>query len=479
MSGPDGHEWSAARFDEETVGLAGVLARRGHGRRSRIVIALEPTAPAVVTFVSILRAGACVVPADPDATAGQAREIASASGADLVICESEDDERWGGLPTMTPADLRERWRAAGEPVDQAIVDQAAADDLGLIAFTSGTTGTRKAVPMTTGQLLVGTQALVDAWQWAPADVLLSALPLFHVHGLIVAVAASFTAGGRLVLEHPFDPQRVIADCLAHEVTMVFGVPTMWWRLDRTGVLDQLRGLRLAVSGSAPLAPELFDRVALALRAPPVERYGMTETLIIASNPVGGPRKAGSVGLPLPGVALRLSADGVVEVAGPTVMNGYLNRPPGEGFTPDGWFRTGDIGTIDDDGYLFLRGRASDLIITGGHNVHPAEVEPILASVPGVAEVAVAGLPDERWGEVVAAFVVLDPQLATDPQSPERVIADLRDAADEHLAPSQRPRVWETVARLPRNAMGKIERGVLVDEHVANGRTEATDGAPRE
>lgn len=459
---PDGHEWNRARFEQVTAGLATDLATAGHGPGSRIVMALPTNASAIVTFVSILRAGACVVACDPDATATQAAEIVAVTGPDLIISDDVADLRWTPVPVRTPGELRAAWQAAGEPVDRGKLDRSPAEDLGLICLTSGTTGVRKAVPMTMGQLLAGMRSLVDAWQWTKRDVLLSALPLHHVHGLVVAVGGSLTAGGELVLEGSFDPQLVAQDAADYCATMIFGVPTMWWRLERDGVLKHLPELRLAVSGSAPLDPPLFSRLSTALAAAPVERYGMTETLILTSNPVDGPRKPGSVGLPLPGVQLRVAADGVVEVRGDTVMAGYLNRPAGEGFTADGWFRTGDIGEFDSDGYLFLRGRSSDLIITGGHNVHPAEVESTLAQPPtvvGVAELAVAGLPDEQWGQVVVGFVVLDSDVAADPLRTATALAEMRSRADT-MSPHQRPRRWVIVDSLPRNAMGKVVRAAL-------------------
>lgn len=461
---PEGHEWSRARFEHVTAGLATDLATAGHGPGSRIVMALPTTAAAVVTFVSILRAGACVVACDPNATATQAAEIVAVTGPDLIISDDVADLRWTPVPVRTPGELRAAWQTAGEPVDRTLLDRSPADDLGLICLTSGTTGVRKAVPMTMGQLLAGMRSVVEAWQWTDRDVLLSALPLHHVHGLVVGVGSSLTAGGELVLEGTFDPQLIAKDAAGYRATMIFGVPTMWWRLERDGVLEHLAPLRLAVSGSAPLVPALFARLAIALGAAPVERYGMTETLILTSNPVDGPRKPGSVGLPMPGVDLRIAADGVTEVRGETVMVGYLNRPAGEGFTADGWFRTGDIGEFDSDGYLFLRGRVSDLIITGGHNVHPAEVESVLTQPPtvvGVIELAVAGLPDEQWGQVVVGFVVLDSDAVADPARAATALTELRSRA-EAMSPHQRPRRWVAVDSLPRNAMGKVVRAALAE-----------------
>ena len=465
---PDGHQWSRARFEQLTAGLATDLLAAGYGPGRRVVVALPATAAAVVTLVSILRAGACVVPCDPRATVAQADEIVAVVNPDLVISEDAADARWSDTSMATPAQLRRRWQSAGEPVDRGKLDRSASDDLGLICLTSGTTGSSKAVPMTMGQLLAGMRSLVEIWDWTEQDVLISALPLHHVHGLVVAVGGSLTASSQLVLEASFDPQLVARDAIDCGATMIFGVPTMWWRLERDGVVGRMPRLRLAVSGSAPLDPALFARLTAALGSPPVERYGMTETLILTSNPIDGPRKPGSVGLSLPGMKLRVADDGVIEVRGDTVMSGYLNRPEGEGFTDDGWFRTGDLGEFDSDGYLFLRGRASDLIISGGHNVHPAEVEAALASVPGIAELAVAGLPDEQWGQVVAAFVVLGPAVAADPRRVDATLAGLRSRA-EAMTTHQQPRRWVVMASLPRNSMGKVVRVQLVRDQVVRDR----------
>jgi len=228
-------------------------------------------------------------------------------------------------------------------------------------------------------------------------------------------------------------------------------------LAQSGHLSRLSGLRLLVSGSAPLDPALFETVAEQCGQPPLERYGMTETLMITSNPIGGPRQPGRVGHPLPQVEVRLGADNVVEVRGPNVFSGYLDESEGTGFTEDGWFRTGDVGEFDETNSLQLVGRSSDLIITGGYNVYPREVEDVLRTHPGVADVAVIGLPDPTFGESVAAFIVGrgdDPRLAMG----EIALA---------LAPYKRPRRLFLSAELPRNAMGKVQRDVLVQEALAH------------
>jgi malonyl-CoA/methylmalonyl-CoA synthetase len=244
--------------------------------------------------------------------------------------------------------------------------------------------------------------------------------------------------------------------------MFFGVPTMYALMREAGRLPGLAGLRLLVSGSAPLDPALFADVAAQAGQPPVERYGMSETVMLVSNPVRGERRPGSVGLPLPGVQVRLGEAGGVEVMGRNVFRGYWERPDAtaEAFTEDGWFRTGDIGELDDDGYLRLVGRASDLIITAGYNVYPREVEDVVRDHPAVLDVAVVGLPDATWGETVAAFVVLRPDDADIAR--EELEQGLAPLVEGRLAAYKRPRRWVAVDDLPRNAMGKVRRDALRD-----------------
>ena len=281
-----------------------------------------------------------------------------------------------------------------------------------------------------------------------------ALPLFHVHGLGVGINGSLCAGGSIVLRRHFDASDVAEHCSAGGVSMFFGVPTMYQRLASSGTAASLSPLRLLVSGSAPLPAALANEVAGQSGQVPLERYGMTETIMLTSNPYDGPRKPGTVGFPLPGVELRLApGSGEVEVRGPNVIAGYYQRPEAnaEAFTADGWFRSGDLGEIDDDGYLRLAGRSKELIITGGYNVYPREVEEVLATHPGVREVAVVGRESEAWGEEVTAVIVADREIAVD---------QLREHAARELAPYKVPKRIEFADELPRNAMGKIVRGEL-------------------
>ena len=355
----------------------------------------------------------------------------------------------------------------------ALAHQRRPDEPALIGYTSGTTGRPKGAVLSHANLLVSVRALELAWRWMPDDVLVLALPLFHMHGLGVALHGTLTVGARAVLQPTFEPDAVFDAIREHQATMFFGVPTMYSRLVASPRAAELSALRLCASGSAPMPAELHDAVREASGQHVIERYGMTETVMLVSNPHDEPRRAGTVGFPLPGVELRLEAldvsDGDSEpadgddaatagpeaaeilVQGPNVFSGYWERPAENAASfSDGWFRTGDLGQWD-DGYLRIVGRAKELIICGGFNVYPREVEEVIASHPDVAECAVGGEPDPEWGEVVVAYVVAERDFDDD---------ELKDYVGERLAYYKRPRRTYRIAALPRNALGKVQRHEL-------------------
>jgi malonyl-CoA/methylmalonyl-CoA synthetase len=259
------------------------------------------------------------------------------------------------------------------------------------------------------------------------------------------------AGGQVILQRGFDAEAVLSACT--DATMFFGVPTMYARLADAPGLERLGSLRLCVSGSAPLAPDLLARIRDRSGQTILERYGMTETLMLTTNPFDGERRAGTVGMPFPGVDVRLAESGEIEVRGPNVFAGYLDRPEAtaEAFSDDGWFRTGDIGAFDDDGYLSIIGRAKELIISGGYNVYPREIEDVLRMHPAVIDAAVIGTPSAEWGEIVTAYVEAHADLDADA---------LLQFAGEHLAPYKRPRAVHRIDALPRNRLGKVLRDEL-------------------
>lgn len=426
-----------------TAQRAAALATHGVRRGQPVIFACRPSIDAVVAFIALVRMGAVVVVVNPAASVHERRACVESTQSQLVVCSS--DSQWP-IPTVRPQSL------ASDDFDQlpsVELDSATDDDLAVVTFTSGTTGNPKGVPLTHGNISAGIAAIAAAWEWKPADVLVSALPLFHVHGLLVALAASLAVGGHIVLLDGFNPQHVVAAIERHSATMFFAVPTMWWRLDEANLVGRLGSLRMTTSGSAALDRQLFSRLTSALGSPPIERYGMSETLMLTTNPLHAHRKAGSVGLPFPGVELRIVDSGEVLVRGRSVISRYLHGESAESFGPDGWFHTGDIGYLDDDGYLFLTARTSDVIITGGHNVAPRDVEDVIRQDPRVHDVAVIGIPDPEWGQRVAAVVV--PQAAAGAQQ------DLEQLCRAQLANFRRPREWRFVDSLPRTPLGKVQR----------------------
>jgi malonyl-CoA/methylmalonyl-CoA synthetase len=444
----------AAALDERSAVAAARLAAAGVGPRDRVVVSAEASLDHVVAYVGVLRLGAVALPLNGAYRAPEIRHIVGDAEIAAAVTDDVDRGRWiaaaAPAAVVTPPDLSGLPPAGRAP---ASLDTATGDDPALLVYTSGTTGAPKGAVLRHANLLASAEAVALAWRWAPDDRLVLALPLFHMHGLGVGLHGTLTAGASAVLLPRFDPADVLARIRAGG-TMFFGVPTMWHRLAAAQGAEALARLRLGVSGSAPLPADLHAAVAAVAGRPPLERYGMTETVMLVSNPYDGERRAGSVGFPLPGVDVRLADGGEIEVRGPNVFAGYWRRPEATaGSFRDGWFRTGDLGAVDPDGYLRIVGRAKELIISGGFNVYPREVEEVLLAHPGVMDAAVVGAPDAEWGERVCAFVVAEPGV-TD--------RDLADWCGSRLAPYKRPRRWERVDEVPRNALGKVVRHALVE-----------------
>jgi malonyl-CoA/methylmalonyl-CoA synthetase len=447
---------SADQLEARTRAVARRLAAAGLQPGDRVLLSAAASVDVVVAHVGALRAGLVVVPVN---TAYLEREVAHVvrdARPSAAIVDDASRGRWveaaaSGRPVVVVGpdiDL-------ADGPDPEALDAAASDDPAVIAYTSGTTGTPKGAVLSHGNLLASAEALRLAWRWTPEDRLVLALPLFHLHGLGVGLHGTLGAGASVALRPSFAPDDVFDGLDRHHGTLFFGVPTMWNRLAASARVGELSRLRLGVSGSAPLAAELHAVLAERAGQRLIERYGMTETVMNVSNPYDGERRAGTVGLPLPGVDLRL-ADGTDEILlrGPNVFAGYWERPEAtaESFV-DGWFATGDVGALDPDGYLRIVGRRKELIISGGFNVYPREVEDVLRTHPAVADVAVVGLPDADWGEQVIA-VVEGP--GTDADS-----ASLLDLAGQALAPFKRPKRIVWVDALPRNALGKVVKADVV------------------
>jgi malonyl-CoA/methylmalonyl-CoA synthetase len=464
---------TAGDLDRATRRVAARLAAAGLRQGDRIVLSAATSVELVEAHVAALRLGLVVVPAN---TAYREREIAHLVGdAGPRAAVVDDTDRAGWIRRAGPdviivgpdVDLPE---GGGAP---PVLDEAAPDNPAILGYTSGTTGVPKGAVLSHRNLLASSESVRRAWRWTADDRLVLALPLFHIHGLGVGLQGTLLAGASAVLLPRFDPDTVLDAAAAHDATLFFGVPTMYARLAASARLGELGRLRLCVSGSAPLPPAVFDRLAEGSGQRILERYGMTETGMNVSNPYDGERRPGTVGFPLPGVDLRLAARGTggvppttaagaapvsgeVHLRGPNVFAGYWRQPEATAaaFTADGWFRTGDVGEHDPDGYLRLVGRARELIITGGLNVYPREVEDVLLEHPAVAEVAVAGLPDAEWGEVVTAWVVAAPG------SDRPAAEDLTGFAADRLARFKCPRRVVYVDALPRNALGKVLRHEL-------------------
>lgn len=447
----DGGWISSAELEERTRAKALSLLAAGLVPGDRLLLSAGSSAELVIAYVAALRAGAVVAPLNPAYTEPEVARVVRDARPAAAVVDSRERAEWVRAASERPVPV---WGVDLElPAGaDAPVDRSTCDDPALLIYTSGTTGRPKGALLTHGNLLASATALELAWRWTPEDALLLTLPLFHLHGLGVGINGSLCAGAAIVLRPRFDVDDV-ADHCDERISLFFGVPAMYQRLAASDRLGALRKLRLLVSGSAPLPASLAQEVAATTGQIPLERYGMTETVMLTSNPYDGPRRPGTVGVPLPGVDLRLAASGEVEVSGPNVIAGYYQRPDAnaEAFTGDGWFRTGDLGEIGDDGYLSLVGRCKDLIITGGFNVHPLEVEEVLEGHPDVREVAVVGRPSDRWGEEVTAVVVAERPVT---------VEDLRTHAARGLAPHKVPKVIEFARELPRNALGKLQRNEL-------------------
>jgi len=460
----DGTWTTRGEFLDRTTAAAGRLHAAGLRPGDRVLVSGPSSVDLAVAHVACLRLGLVVVPTNGSYREAELAHVVAdcAPAAALVDHHGWADLLTGLAPSLAVATTSLAELPVGEAGDGPTLDTATPDAPALIGYTSGTTGRPKGAVLTQANLLAGAEAVRVAWRWTDADRLVLCLPLFHMHGLGVGLHGTLLAGGSAVLEVAFDPDVVLGALADHDATLFFGVPTMYHRLaDHPGV-SVLGGLRLCVAGSAPLSADLHRRLAEATGVEVLERYGMTETVMLVSNPYDGDRRPGSVGIPLPGVEALLDPDGgEILVRGPNVFAGYWGRPEAtaEAFTDDPgggdpWFRTGDLGAVDDDGYLSIVGRARELIISGGFNVYPREVDDALGLHPAVGEVAVAGVPSEEWGEEVVAWVV--PADGHDGPA----VDELRDFAREHLAAYKLPRRVVVVDALPRNALGKVTRHEL-------------------
>jgi malonyl-CoA/methylmalonyl-CoA synthetase len=457
LSSPGGEWVSRGQLLHRTGAVAASFAEHGVTSGDRILMSASPSVELVIAHVAALRLGAIVVPVNTAYTSPELRSVAEQARPALAVLD--DPGRLPGIPSVTPDALFPTQPPRETPTP--LLDSAMADDPAMLMFTSGTTGRPKGVVLSHGNILASAEALRVAWHWTPDDRLVLSLPLFHMHGLGVGVHGTLLAGASAVIVEKFDVDTVFDTIRDASATLFFGVPTMWVRIAESPRVKELATLRLCVSGSAPLSPDVFRALQDRGGQTILERYGMTETVMNVSNPYVGERRAGSVGLALPGVQVRLAGDpsltptepGEILLKGPNVMHTYWENASATAaaFDADGWFLTGDIGQFDTDGYLSIVGRSKDLIITGGFNVYPREVEEALLLHPAVAECAVLGAPDAQWGETVVAYVV-----ASEKVSEQNIL----EHAATHLARFKRPRSIRFIDALPRNALGKVVKSEL-------------------
>jgi malonyl-CoA/methylmalonyl-CoA synthetase len=459
---------------ERTAVWMGRFERAGIGPDARIGIAAARNLDLPALHLAALAAGLAVVPINTASSRDECVRLLAAAELDLVVSDETFARAHAEGARTDEVTSVPWWLADAGTADTAALDRPLAvareHATALVLYTSGTTGAPKSVPHTHEGLLANLEALATVWHRSERDRLLHVLPAHHFHGLVLALYGSLLAGGEIVLLPRFDATVAMSAIREHGINLLMGVPTMYARmLAQAEPEDDLSGLRLAISGSAPLGSELWRRFRNRFGIELVERYGLTETAIVAGNPVGATR-AGSVGRALPGVTVAIRTDsgalledhaargvrGEICVAGPSVLHAYGNDPQANQLAFDrGFFRTGDLGHLDEDDYLWIDGRLKDLIIVGGSNVVPGEVERALAGVDGVEELVVAGTADRDLGEVVACYFVV--HSASDPNEVETA---LRGAAERGLAAYKRPRRYASLAELPRNAMGKVDRSQL-------------------
>ncbi|VAX04922.1 Long-chain-fatty-acid--CoA ligase [hydrothermal vent metagenome] len=451
---------------------ANALVSLGVKPGDRVVVQVNKSPEALFLYLAGLRAGAVYLPLNTDYTMDEVAYFLGDSEPVLVICRPQKKDEFNGLAARLGVKRVQTLDGAGLA---AIAEKSEAsfktvprkaDDLAAILYTSGTTGRSKGAMLTHKNLTSNARVLRDYWQFTSDDILLHGLPIYHTHGLFVATNTVLLSGSSLLFMTKFNAAALCE--LLPRATVMMGVPTHYHRLLglKEFKADMVRNMRLFISGSAPLSSETHKEFSARAGHAILERYGMTETNMNTSNPYDGPRRAGTVGLPLPGVELRI-ADlktgrllpqgeiGVIEVRGPNVFKGYWRMPEKTAaeFRPDGFFITGDLGYIDDLGYIHISGRDKDLIITGGLNVYPAEIEAAIDALPQVSESAVIGLPHADYGEGVTAIVALYPGKVID----ERTI---KDVLAKKLAAFKVPKRIITVDALPRNAMGKIQKKML-------------------
>ena len=434
---------------DRSAQMAVALQSIGAGAGDRLMVQVDKSTDAIALWLGCLRSGVMFVPLNIAYTDAEVDEFVSDADTPHLVTTPERG-RGHTFGTDGTGSFLELANAA-DPAAAPNVFMATPTDPASMLFTSGTTGRSKGAVITHRGLLANGEALAEVWQVTAEDHLLHTLPVFHVHGLFIALHPLMLKGAQMT----FLPRFTVDDVLTHlpKASVLMGVPTHYSRLldDPRFDRDACAGLRLFTSGSAPMTVQVHEQFTATTGRTITERYGMTECGIITSNAPGSPLP-GTVGTALPNVELRVGEDSIIEVRGPHLLDRYWRRPDAtaDAYTDDGWFKTGDIGTMDEAGVVTLSGRSSDLIISGGYNIYPKEIEQVLDDDPQVAESAVVGWPNAEWGETVVAFIVLANSDAEFSQP------DLSEA----LARFKHPRQWEFVESLPRNTMGKVQKKLL-------------------
>ena len=474
----NGTSLSHADFLARAAQLAHAMVSLGVRPGDRVAAQIDKSPDALALYAACAQAGLVFLPLNTGYTADEVSYFVENSGAALFVCQDHRRAEMSVLAKSTGAFLETldqdqggslAKRADRQPADFDTVDRDG-DDLAAFLYTSGTTGRSKGAMLTQNNLLSNAQTLAELWQFTAQDVLLHALPIFHTHGLFVAVNVTLAAGGSMIFLPKFDLDFLLENM--HRATAMMGVPTFYTRLleDPRFTRDRTRDMRVFISGSAPLLAETHvqfeDRTGHRI----LERYGMTETNMNTSNPYDGERRAGTVGFPLPGVELKITDPatgdtlangeiGQIEVRGPNVFKGYWEMPEKTAaeLRENGFFITGDLGRIDDDGYVSIVGRDKDMIISGGYNIYPKEIELLIDDQPGVLESAVIGVPHPDFGEAVLGIVVAKP--SANPE-PDQILRNISTS----LARFKQPRALIFVRELPRNTMGKVQKNLLRKEY---------------
>jgi len=475
---PDGLRISYGELIARAGRMANVLVDRGVKPGDRVAAQTEKSVPGLVLYLATVRAGAVYLPLNTAYTLNELDYFIRDAEPSLVVCDPAKAEGIGTVAAAVGAkvetlgaDGRGTLTEAAAQAGSAFATVVRGDsDLAAILYTSGTTGRSKGAMLTHDNLASNSLTLVDFWRFSDQDVLIHALPIYHTHGLFVASNVVLFARASMIFLPKFDPEAVIP--LMARATVLMGVPTFYTRLLHSPALtvEATRSMRLFISGSAPLLADTHREWAARTGHAVLERYGMTETNMNTSNPYAGDRVPGAVGHPLPGVAVRVTDPetgrelpretiGMIEVKGPNVFKGYWRMPEKTRaeFRADGFFITGDLGKIDDKGYVHILGRGKDLVISGGFNVYPKEIESEIDAMPGVIESAVIGVPHADFGEGVTAVLVCDNGADIDE-------AMVLKALDGRLAKFKLPKRVIVVDELPRNAMGKVQKNILRDTY---------------